>query len=181
MSSLQYVGLLRGINVGGKMVSMSELKKSLESIGFLNVATLLNSGNVVFEYKDIEIPELITRFEAKLKDRFEMDIKVLIRRSTEIKSLIEKNPFRNVEVTPQIRLYVTFLSQPPTSKLRLPYETADRSFRILQVTTGEIMSILTLTQKMGTTDGMKILEKEYGKNITTRNWNTVIKIGKLLT
>jgi uncharacterized protein (DUF1697 family) len=90
---------------------------------------------------------------------------------------VKGSPFEDVTVTSQTRLYVTFLSEKPASNLEIPYESPEKDFRILSVSDSEVCSVLTLTPNRGTTKAMDILEKEFGKNITTRNWNTVQKIG----
>ncbi len=97
----------------------------------------------------------------------------------EIHRLVEEAAFKDVVVTPKTRLYITFLCKKSDGSLRIPYESAERDFTILRVTHTEIWSGLTLSDELGTLESMKILEKEFGKNITTRNWNTVLKISSL--
>ena len=182
----KYVALLRGINVGGhKKVPMADLKKILEKTGFHNVRTLLASGNVVFSQRD-GFPEsdeennskLLEKITSALEKKFGFSIPVLLRKFSDIERLVELNPFKDVKVTPQTRLYVTFLSEKPKKKSLTGYTSPDKSFKIISVAKDTILSVLDLT-KSKTPDAMGILEKEFGKNITTRNWNTVIKISKL--
>ncbi len=169
----KYVAFLRGINVGGKKkVPMSDLKKTFESLGFQNVKTLLNSGNIVFEGEKADSQTI----ETKLKSQFGFDIPVIIRTHEELQKLIDTNPFKGIKLTPETRLYVTFLSTKPESTLKIPYMSPDKNLRILKVTDGEIISVLTLSPKFGTTEAMKMLEKEFGKTVTTRNWNTILKL-----
>lgn len=170
---IKYVALLRGINVGGnKKVPMSDLKKTFESIGFENVKTLLNSGNVIFEGSGTNAETL----ETKLASQFEFDIPVILRTADEIQKLVNSNPFKQIEVTPDTRLYITFLKDKPESKLKIPYASPEKNFKILKVTNGEIISVLTISPAFKTTEAMNVLEKEFGKKVTTRNWNTVIKL-----
>jgi hypothetical protein len=68
------------------------------------------------------------------------------------------------------------LSEKPKSSIRIPYESPEKDFKILSVHDGAVLSVVTLTPKRGTTEAMSILEKEFGKSITTRNWNTIAKI-----
>jgi uncharacterized protein (DUF1697 family) len=171
----KYVALLRGINVGGhKKVPMKELKEILEKQGFRNVKTLLASGNVVFES-----PEENTReIPAILEKAFGFTIPTIIVPFRLIEEIVLSEPFKTVTVTQKTRLYVTFLNEDTVSKLPIPFQTADHSFRILELRGKVIFSVLDL-EKTGTIDGMNILEKEFGKNLTTRNINTVEKISKL--
>ncbi len=171
-----HIALLRGINVGGnKKVPMADLKKMLEKMGYENIRTLLNSGNAIFEAPN-EKPELIEKkIYGQMEKTFGFTCDVIVRPADEIQKIIKADPFKDIKVTPDTRLYVTFLTDKPKSKLKIPYVSPEKDFTILKVTDGEIISVLTLGKK-GTADAMGILEKEYGNNITTRNWNTVLKL-----
>jgi uncharacterized protein (DUF1697 family) len=174
-----YAAFLRGINVGGhKLVSMQKLKKVFESLGFKNVQTLLASGNVVFEAQSLSGAALGPIIEEKLKNIFGHEIGVLIRTIDELKRLSESQPFKGIDVTPQTRLYVTFLSEKSKSSLKIPYASPDKSFRILRLSTREVCSVLILSPASRSVDVMNVLEKEFGHKITTRNWNTVVRVLK---
>ena len=171
----KHVSLLRGINVGGhKKVPMANLKKEYEKMGFSNIKTILNSGNVVFEGNDKNLHHI----PAHLEKAFGFEIPVITIPYEQILQIIQIDPFKNIEVTPKTRLYITFLPEPHKSPLKIPYSSDDNSFQIIYQTATMLFSILDLN-KTGTVDAMNILEKAYGKNITTRNLNTVQKIGKL--
>lgn len=178
---MRYVLFLRGINVGGKKVSMEELRQLLESFGYKNVRTLLNSGNAVFDSRITDRSKLIQLIETELEKKFGSTIRIMIRSSDEIQTLIKANPFKDISVTPNTRLYITFLSDKPTHTLKIPYESPEKDFKILKVTHGEVISVLTLSPARRTPEAMSIIEKEFGKYVTTRNWNTVVKVGKLFS
>jgi uncharacterized protein (DUF1697 family) len=168
-----HVALLRGINVGGnKKVPMADLKKAFEKAGFTNVRTILNTGNVVFDSKQKSVD---TPVSALLKQAFSFNIPLIVLPYKAIEDLIAADPFKGVKSTKNTRLYITFSPGKPAGKLSLPYKAADGSFEILKVKDRAICSVLDLS-KAGTLDLMGFLEKEYGKEITTRNWNTVMKI-----
>ena len=165
---VSYVAFLRGINVGGKnLLAMSDLKKAFEDLGFKNVTTLLASGNVLFQAANAK--DLRTKIEKKLKTITGKDINVLLRTRDDLTAL--GDPFKGIKVTPETRLYVTFLSEKPKGNVR----DAPPAFRIVKKTNTEICSVLTLGKEGRTVDLMATLEKDLGKNITTRNWNTVVK------
>jgi len=173
----KYIALLRGINVGGHQVPMAKLKKTLEGIGYINVKTLLASGNVVFEAEKENLLLLTKKLEAALAKTFGFPISVLLRPVRDIEKLIKSEPFKGIKVTPETRLYVTFLSEKPKS-LKIP-ELPSKDFQILSVTDATVCSVLRLSPEKGTVDLMGAIEKEFGKNVTTRNWNTVEKITKM--
>lgn len=177
---MRYVAFLRGINVGGNhKVPMGDLKNVLIAMGFSDVKTLLNSGNVLFICDETDVSILQKKIREQLEKTFGFSIGTLIHTQKEIQKMVTTNPFKNIMVTEQTRLYVTFLSDVPKSGLKIPYESPEKNFKILKISDNAIFSVLTLSEKYNTTDAMKIIEKEYGKNVTTRNWNTVVKLAEL--
>ena len=175
----KFVAFLRGINVGGnKLIKMEDLKKCFASAGFKNVKTILASGNVLFESANADENALAKKIADKLKAELGHDVGIQIRSIDEIQKLADRAPFKKIKVTPETRLYITFLPEKPKSKLKIPYASPEKDFRILEVTNREVCTAITISPGRATTEMMGILEKEFGKNITTRNWNTVGKILK---
>jgi uncharacterized protein (DUF1697 family) len=175
---IKYAAFLRGINVGGVTVKMDKLKKTFEANGFTHVKTLLASGNVLFTAPSTSASALAQKIEKKLETAFGREIGVFVRKIEELQRLAEADPFAGIKVTPQTRLYVTFLAEKTTSSLKIPYETPDQNFRIIRATASEVCSALTLSPNSRTVDLMSLLEKEFGRKVTTRNWNTIEKILK---
>ncbi len=176
MKNVKYIAFLRGINIGGhKKVPMAELRNQMEKQGFRNVITLLNSGNVIFETETTVVGELEKTVADFLKHCFGFPVPVLIRKSEDLRKIQQHNPFGGVKITKDIRLYVSFLKQAPDADVLLPWMSEDRSFQILDVKEKMVFSVLDLSVS-GTVKAMEILERFYGKEITTRNWNTVQKI-----
>ena len=174
----KYVAFLRGINVGGnKKVPMGELKKVLEKSGLKNIKTILASGNVVFE-SDSSIRELQSMIPSAIENKFRFPVPVLLRTHKDIQKLVALNPFKGINVTPKTRLYVTFLSQKLDDKSSANYIFPDKSFKIISSLDRTVESVLDLSRS-NSPDAMSALEKLYGKNITTRNWNTIVKICNL--
>lgn len=176
----QSVAFLRGINVGGKTLKMDALRKALEEAGYQNVSTVLASGNVVFTNEENDQPKLRTEIEKIIKNTFGLDVHVIVRSGAEIQKLVKSGPFNGIRVTAKTRLYVTFLSQPSKSKLKLPHKSLNGDHVILKVSKSEVIGVMTLTPKNGSVDMMAVLEKEFGEEITTRNWNTILKVHSLL-
>lgn len=175
----KFAAFLRGINVGGnKIIPMAELKKTFEESGFKNVKTILASGNVVFETNQTDQEKLTKKIEDELKKKFKTEIFVNIRSIDDLNILSKKDPFKKIKITPETRLYVTFLPQAVRKKHKTPYSPENEHFSIVMITDREICSVLTLTPDRNTLDLMSYIEKEYGKKITTRNWNTINRILK---
>ncbi len=173
-----FVALLRGINVGGKhKVPMAHLRKSFEAMGFTHVQTLLNSGNVIFQASSEDAIQLENKITENLEKEYGFPIPVLIREKEKIQKLLITDPFQTIDVTPDIRLYVSFIREIPSQSPEYPLVSPDGSYHIIGEEDLAVFSVLDVSQ-IKTTDGMLILEKIFGKTITTRNWNTVVKIGE---
>jgi uncharacterized protein (DUF1697 family) len=170
------VAFLRGINVGGhKKISMVDLKRAFESLGFRNVRTVLASGNVVFEApgKDRTLADKIA---ARLEQVFGFPVNVVLRTLKELRAIMDSDPFKGAPSGPDIKLYVTFLSATKAGRpARLPPKPSE-GFRLVRVTPGEVFSVIRLSADAGTPDLMAFLESAFGKEVTTRNWQTVLKL-----
>lgn len=178
MPTHTHLALLRGINVGGhKKVPMADLRKTFSKMGLGNVRTVLATGNVIFE-AEAEDPQTYSgQIITTLEDVFGFPIPVLLRPFSSIEKIIETNPFREIETGPRIKLNATFLPGPPSTSPEFPYTAPDGSFQILSIIDHTAFSVLNL-DKSGTPDMMKELEKLFGRDITTRTWKTVLRIGE---
>lgn len=157
---------------------MAQLKATLEEIGFSNVKTLLASGNVILTSKEENISSLTKRIALALETEFGFPVPVLIRKMSRLEEMFASEPFKGIKVTKDIRFYVTFLSEVPKTKLNIPYTSDDKALRILKLEDDALYSVLDLSKGSGTVDAMAIIEKEFGKLVTTRNWNTIEKMLK---
>jgi uncharacterized protein (DUF1697 family) len=88
-----FVALLRGVNVGGNnMISMSSLKESFEGIGFKQVSTYINSGNIIFKTKETDARKLEKKIEQMLSKEYQLESKVVVRSLAEMMKLVESLP-----------------------------------------------------------------------------------------
>ncbi|MDE6625632.1 MAG: DUF1697 domain-containing protein [Lachnospiraceae bacterium] len=89
----RYIALLRGINISGKnKISMSELKKSFAELGFAEVTTYLNSGNVVFSCDTDDKKCIANKIELMIKDSFNLNIPVFIILQEKLQELLKHAP-----------------------------------------------------------------------------------------
>ena len=93
--------------------------------------------------------------------------------------LFDMDPFKDLEITKNIRLYVSFLKEHSELSLLFPWISQDQSYTIIDNIDNTIISYLDLS-KNNTPKAMAALEQFYGKAITTRNWNTIVKINSKL-
>ncbi len=174
---IPYVAFLRGINVGGHaIIKMPILKAAFEKMGCEDVRTVLASGNVTFAAGQADEEALRAEIELGLKRALKMDVGVLLRKRDDLERLRSSEPFKGIDVTPDIRLYVTFLAdEAKTPAITIPYAPPGKGMRILSVTATELFFVVDLGKGRGTPEAMAVLEKEFGSKLTTRNWNTIMK------
>lgn len=172
-----YISFPRGINVGGRTIPMADMKQAFEALGLKNVKTFLASGNIKFDTTEENTSVLNTQIEEHLTKIFHYPATVITRKTAQLAQLATENPFKDITVTPNTRLYVTFLPDIVDGTTRIaPQE--NENVTIVKITKSEVCIAITITPDKNTTDLMKGLEKSYGKNITTRNWNTITRILK---
>ena len=180
MPAYGYIAFLRGINVGGHhKVPMADLKAECRSLGFGDVITILNSGNIIFT-ADVKDPKRIEEIlSTHLENHFGFSIPTIVRTKGSIQKIHAQDPFQGISVTPDKRLYISFLKNKVESELKLPWISEDGSYKILFKQDRMILSVLDLSVS-NTPKAMEVVEKNFGKNITTRNWKTIERIIKKL-
>ena len=108
-----YVAFLRGINVGGhNRMKMDALGDLVESLGYEDVRTYIQSGNVVFETAEADDRALADEIAAAIDDEFGYDLTVMVRTRDELEAVVAGQPF-DVTEEEGIRHYVTFLHEVP--------------------------------------------------------------------
>ncbi len=169
-----FVSLLRGINVSGhNMIKMAELKTLYESLGFRNVTTYIQSGNVIFQTEKDDPASVEGRIERAIEKKFGSRVTVIVRKRAELASVIKANPFIGSNKIDEIRLYVTFLREKPTPALvKAVQPAAARSTDQYKILGSEVY--LYCPNGYGKTLlSNNFFEKQLKVAATTRNWNTV--------
>lgn len=176
---ITYIALLRGINVGGnKVIKMQDLKLMFQSLGFHNVRTYIQSGNVLFESNEESEDQLRELLECQLKETFGFEVAVILRTLAEMEQVIINHPFVLSEPDDYKRWYVTFLPAEPSGeamdKLRMYEDGPDKLCLI-----GREMYILYDVSVSKSALSKVSFDKILGMPITARNWNTVNKLTTL--
>jgi uncharacterized protein (DUF1697 family) len=170
------VAFLRGINnVGGRRIPMAALKSAFEAMSFENVKTVLASGNVVFESPRRE-PKMGATIAQGLERTLGIPIVVIIRTVRGLRRVVAADPFERVSVEPDAMFYVTFLAAEPNLRTRLRPSSRAGGFRIVRVDPREIYSVVRPSRGERTPDLMRYLDRTVGREGTTRNWRTVLKL-----
>ncbi len=167
-----FIALLRGVNVGGKTLRMADLKSLCEELGYANVRTYLQSGNVVFDSGNPDAGAHAAAMEAQIFRSFGFSASVLVRTPQELKHTIEDNPFLHGRMEDPARLHVTFLKGVPApvrlGNLRVPEGDTD------EYAVGEREIYLFCPNGYGRTKlSNTYFERKLDLTATTRNWNTV--------
>ena len=174
-----FVALLRGVNVGGNnMISMSSLKGSFEGIGFKQVTTYINSGNIIFKTKEADARKLEKKIEQMLSKEYQLNSKVVVRSLAEMTKLVESLP---PEWTGDSgwRYNVIFLrhtidSEKTLADLPINIDVEQISYRPGTVLWSAQVSELNQTMMV------KLSSRKIFQDMTVRNLNTTKKLCALM-
>lgn len=170
----KYAALLRGIAPMNPQMRNEKLRAVAQSVGLANVASVISSGNLVFDTnrRPEEVEEAMEEAWPRLLG---FESTTLLRSQADLEELEELAPFGNLEHGPESYLLVTF------SKYSLPEGTArvdmsDPAVEVVGATDREIFTVTDTTVREGGLGVMSRLEAELGKTITSRTWLTVGRI-----
>lgn len=177
---IKMIALIRGINVGkAKRVAMADLRALVEELGFCEVRTVLNSGNVVFTSNDTYIDTLKTAeaVEEALYARTGVSAKVMVFTEEELNIIVKENSLAHTSED-LARLLTAFVEKPEHLDKLKPLEQ--------QCWTPEVLVIGTGAAYIWCPDGILnsklpgIVNSILGNSVTTRNWATVMKLHSLI-
>lgn len=168
----RFVALLRGVSPMN--LKMPDLKRCLEKAGYTNVKTILSSGNVAFDTRSRSESALADAIEKAMQQDLGRTFPVIVRSSQFLQELVASDPFSRYSYPAGAKRVVTFLREKPKVKLSLPIE-ADGAV-ILAVDGLEVLTAYVPGPKGGAFMG--VIEKAFGKDVTTRTWETVTKCAK---
>jgi uncharacterized protein (DUF1697 family) len=166
----RYAAFLRGVMPMN--AKMAELKRAFEAAGFTDVRTVLGSGNVVFGARGGSIAALQGKAEAAMQEHLGHAFLSIVRPIDDLRALLAADPYKPFRLGPKAKRIVTFLRDAPRNKLKLPIEF--EGARILAMKGSEVYSVYLPNPKGPVF--MSLLEKTYGKEQTTRTWDTVAKV-----
>ncbi len=175
-----HIALLRGINIGGhKQVAMADLRDLLKQLGFVDVRSLLQSGNLVFRGRARTSAQLERLLETKAEKRFALQTDVFVRTAEEWEGVVAHNPFREEAERDPAHLAVMFFKEAPGANAVKALQAAITGREVVRADgrqayitypDGFARSRLTTT----------LIERKLGTRCTGRNWNTVLKIAALV-
>jgi uncharacterized protein (DUF1697 family) len=175
-----FVALLRGVNVGGKnMISMSSLKSSFERMGFTQVTTYINSGNIIFKSKERDPRKLEKKLERMLANEYDLENRVVVRTLSEMEALVDSLPASwNNDL--QWRYNVIFLRHTIDSKEILSGLGPKSDIEQVVYRKGTLLWSARVTD-VARTSMVKLSSKKIFQDMTVRNVNTTRKLRDLMT
>jgi uncharacterized protein (DUF1697 family) len=177
MKTVQQVALLRGINVGrAKRIAMADLRALVESLGYGDVRTLLNSGNVVFTVPGTAKGDVASRIQKAIEAQLGVSSRVTVITAAELDTIVEENPLLEIAHDPS-RLLVAVLNDKADRKRLEPLLKEDWTPDALAV--GQRVAYMwcasgLLESRLADTVGRLLRDA-----VTTRNWATILKLHAL--
>lgn len=175
----RWIALLRGINVSGKnAIRMAALQSSFERLGYKNVRTYLQSGNVVFDAKTSDTEKFSAKITAAIAQDFGLDVAVGVVSAQTLSRIVESNPFPLISTSDVTLYHATFLQQAVSAKqfaaVKLPAATGEQA-KLL----GNVVYLHCPHGYGNTKLNNHYFEKALGVTATTRNWRTVLALQQL--
>lgn len=165
----RYVAFLRGVSPMN--AKMPELARAFEGAGFTNVRTVQTSGNVVFESAAADLSELESRAEEAMARSLDRTFVTFVRSADYLRTMLDAEHYAPFALSPKDKCIVAFLRQPPSSVPALP--VVHREGRILTVAGTEAFAAYLPSDKAPSF--MHLLERTFGKDITTRTVGTILR------
>ncbi len=166
--------LFRGINVGrAKRVAMADLRSMFETLGYSDVRTVLNSGNVVFNTAAEPVGGISAVIEAELERTTGISARVTVLSASDLAAIVERNPLGEVATNPS-RLLVALFREPADLTLLAALEERDWSPDRLAL--GNRAAYLWCPNGVLESPIPDAVARLVGDGFTTRNWATILKL-----
>ena len=171
-----FIAFLRGINVAGqKKMPMAEVRKMMTDAKFKDVKTYIQSGNIVFKSEKASKEELEGMIHLAIEKTFGFDVPVLVKSVSEIRDILNQNPFDNKEDLAENRIYFVLLQNAPNLELVKAFEEIDYPNEIFSV----VENCVYLCCKNGYGKAKlnnNLIERKLQVNTTARNYRTMNKL-----
>jgi uncharacterized protein (DUF1697 family) len=175
---MRYIALLRGINVGGKhMLKMEALRATFSSLGFENVASYINSGNLSFDTSTADDGKLARMIHDAVEDEYGYDISVMVRSLAEMEEIIANNPYSG-QFENHKDLHIFFLDRELSAdeqKLLLEKNSDNEMITVSGRTIYYFLKISIIDSVLG----KGFIDKKLKVPATARNWRTVQKLAEM--
>ncbi|MCI0554584.1 MAG: DUF1697 domain-containing protein, partial [Anaerolineae bacterium] len=172
MAEIQYLALLRGINVGGNnIIKMADLKACFEHMGFADVVTYIQSGNVLFKSVEKDKTRLTKRIEAGLSEKFRYDARLVVVTHKQLKQAVEEAPRGFGKDPEKLRYDVIFLKELLTPKEAMKSISTKEGVDAAYMGK-DVLYFSRLISKATQSHLTRIIGLPVYQSMTIRNWNT---------
>jgi uncharacterized protein (DUF1697 family) len=180
MTENQYLTLLRGINVGGSnIIKMTDLKSCFEKMGFTDVLTYIQSGNVLFRSDEKDKTKLTNKIEMALSENFKYTSRVVVISNKQLKKVVDEAPAGFGKDPGKYKYDVIFLKEPLTPE-ELIKNVSTRP-GVDKAYTGEnVLYFSRLISRASQSHLTRIISIPGYQYITVRNWNTTSRLLTLM-
>ena len=167
------MAFLGGINVGGhNLLKMEDLCKRFVALGYSDVSSYKQSGNIIFETPEVDLSAIGKGIQGELFDLVGRDVKVFLRTMSQIKEIVRQDPFKEV-MARTTKLYVTFLSDEPSRRPKVPLRSSGNTVEIIYLR-NRAAFCLCRNKEGRYSYPNDFVEARLGVLATTRSW-TVVK------
>ncbi len=175
----RYISILRGINVSGKnLIKMTGLRTSFENLGFSDVTTYVQSGNIIFSGKKTSLKKLEQSIHQQIKKDFGFEIPTIVLTMEVLEKVISGNPFLKDPKKDPAFFHVTFLGSKP-EKVDMKEIEAKKQEEEEIIFENNVLYLYCPLGYGNTKLNNNFLEKKLKVNATTRNWRTTNELLKL--
>ncbi len=176
----QYLALLRGINVGGNnIIKMVDLKVCFEKMGFTDVKTYIQSGNVIFKSDTKNLNQLTQTIEKNLSEQFNYNSVVVVITHQQLNEVVEEIPASFGADKDSYRYDVLFI-KPPLKATEIIADIPQHNEVDKAYSGTHAIYFTRLIEKTNRSYLSKLIQLPVYKNITVRNWNTTSKLHQLM-
>lgn len=167
-----YIAILRGINVGGnRKLPMAELRELLGSLGFQDIRTYIQSGNIIFTSDLSDTKQLETIISESIQSKYDYNVPTIVKTIAQWEQAIVNNPYKGKDIK---RVLFTFLKEIP--EVTIPQHVSENDeYQLIH----DVVHLHCPNGYGNTKLNNNFFEKQLGIIATTRNWNTVEKLLQL--
>jgi uncharacterized protein (DUF1697 family) len=173
----RFFAFLRAINVGGRNITMEELRRLFEAMGFTGVESFIASGNIIFSTPAKDASKLAEKIEDRLRRSLDYEVKVFVRTMSELTAIAQFRPFPAPRLKSAQALNVAFLTAPldrPTTKSIMAHKTPVDDFHVQ----GREVYWLCQTRQSDSPFFKVPFEKIIKAPATWRNFNTIARLAE---
>lgn len=172
----KYIAFLRAINVSGhRIIKMERLREIFSDMGYGEVATYIQSGNVVFDTRKTKNEHIAKKIELGLHDALGFEVEVIVRTMDELKEIAEREPYQHITVDKTVGIYTGFLSEEPTEDAVQALYAYNNDIEECTII-GKELYYLCYKNKGKTKLTNKVMEQKLKLFSTMRNRNTINKL-----